>query len=264
MNQPIGIFDSGLGGLTVLKVLAKEFPDESFCYLGDIARLPYGNKSPETIRRYGVQILEFLKAQNVKAMIIACNSASTVFLGENSFEGTPLLNVIEPGSEAALAKSADKKIAVLGTAATIRSHAYEKTLKALDPSVQVVEQACPLFVPLVEEGIVEDPITELVANRYLANIKARQFKTVILGCTHYPVLKNDLAKVLGKDVALVESGEVLSKRLHALFETKAIPKSSEKNREIRVCITDLTDHFERLAHQLMHPEHIGQLEKVVL
>lgn len=264
MKSSIGIFDSGLGGLTVLKVLAEKFPDESFCYLGDIARLPYGNKSPETIRRYGLQILKFLKEQNVKAMIIACNSASTVFLGDSSYEGVPLLNVIEPGAKAALNISKDKTIAVLGTSATIRSHAYEKTLKALDPSVKVIEEACPLFVPLVEEGIVQDPITELVAMRYLSGIKKAGIKTVILGCTHYPVLKADLLKVLGLDVKLVESGEVLAGQLQDLFANNTLQKPSGNAREIRVCITDLTDHFERLAHQLMHPQPIGKMEKVVL
>lgn len=263
MKRPIGIFDSGLGGLTVLKVLSEKFPDESFCYLGDIARLPYGNKSPETIRRYGVQILNYLKAQNVKAIIIACNSASTVFLGEKSFEGIPLLNVIEPGSKAALAVSQDKKIAVLGTAATIRSHAYRDTLHAMDSDTHVLEEACPLLVPLVEEGMVNDPITELVARRYLSEIVKQNFSTVILGCTHYPVIKSDLKKVLGEKVHLVESGDVLAQELKALFDNSTIEKSSEK-KEIRVCITDLTDHFERLAHQLMHPEIIGQLERIVL
>jgi glutamate racemase len=264
MNQSIGIFDSGLGGLTVLRELAREFPRESFCYLGDIARLPYGNKSPETIRRYGEQILHFLKKQNVKALIIACNSASTVFLGEEIFEGIPLLNVIGPGAQAALEIATDMRIAVLGTAATIRSHAYEKTLKGLSPMVQVWEQSCPLFVPLVEEGIVDDPITDLVARRYLTSIIENKIKTIILGCTHYPVLKNDLIKVLGKDVNLVESGAVLSKQLRQLFKAKVIAESSGNDRQIRVCITDLTDHFERLAHLLMGPEKIGHLEKVVL
>ncbi len=264
MNESIGIFDSGLGGLTVLKVLAEKFPHESFCYLGDIARLPYGNKSPETIRRYGLQILKFLKEQKVKALIIACNSASTVFLEEHEFEGIPLLNVIGPGSEAALKISKDKKIAVLGTSATIRSHAYEQTLKKLSPEVEVFEQACPLLVPLVEEGFVQDPITQLVAERYLSEIKKAGIKTVILGCTHYPVLKEDLKQVLGQDVNLVESGEVLYQQLSALFDHGAIRPADGSTRQIRVCITDLTDHFERLAHQLMHPEPIGQLEKVVL
>ncbi len=263
MKKSIGIFDSGLGGLTVLKELAKKFPDESFCYLGDIARLPYGNKSPETIRRYGLQILEFLKEQNVKALIIACNSASTVFLGENEYEGIPLLNVIEPGSAAALQISVDKKIGVIGTSATIRSHAYQETLQKMDPGVTVIEQACPLFVPLVEEGVVNDVITEMIAEKYLKEMKKQKVETVILGCTHYPVLRTDLLKVLGGHVKLVESGEVLSEQLEYLFQLGKIEKSHGP-RQIRVCITDITDHFEKLARELMAPETLGILEKVVL
>ena len=263
MNGSIGIFDSGLGGLTVLKVLAQKFPQESFCYLGDIARLPYGNKSPETIRRYGLQILSFLKQQNVKAIVIACNSASTVFLNESSYQGLPLLNVIQPGSAAAINSSKDRKIGVLGTSATIRSHAYLETLKSLSPEVEVLEQACPLFVPLVEEGMANDEITELVAKKYLKEMIAKQFTTIILGCTHYPVIKSDLKKVLGDKVNLVESGDVLAAEIQKLFEAGTLTKS-QGPRTIRVCITDLTDHFERLAHQLMAPESIGQLERVVL
>lgn len=263
MNGSIGIFDSGLGGLTVLKVLAQKFPEESFCYLGDIARLPYGNKSPETIRRYGLQILSFLKQQNVKAIVIACNSASTVFLNETSYEGLPLLNVIEPGSAAAIKYSQDGKIGVLGTSATIRSHAYLQTLKGLKPQVEVLEQACPLFVPLVEEGMVNDEITELVAKKYLKEMIDKKISTIILGCTHYPVIKSDLEKVLGDHVNLVESGDVLALEIQKLFDSGLLAKA-EGSRNIRVCITDLTDHFERLAHQLMAPESIGQLERVVL
>jgi glutamate racemase len=263
MNKSIGIFDSGLGGLTVLKVLSQKFPHESFCYLGDIARLPYGNKSPETIRRYGLQILSFLKEQNVKAIIIACNSASTVFLEDADFDSIPLLNVIGPGSAAAIAISKDDKIAVLGTSATIRSHAYRDTLKRLNPRVEVIEQACPLFVPLVEEGMVNDPITEMVAKKYLTEIQKKHISTVILGCTHYPVIKSDLKNVLGSDVNLVESGDVLANELEGLFKDHVIQKSSGP-RTIRVCITDLTDHFEKLAHQLMAPEKISDLERVVL
>jgi glutamate racemase len=258
MSKPIGIFDSGLGGLTVLKVLAKNFPHESFIYLGDIARLPYGNKSPETIRKYGDQILRFLKNQDVKAMVIACNSASTVYLGEKSFEGIPLFNVIEPGSEAALKISQDKKIAVLGTSATIRSHAYAKTIAAIDPATSVAEISCPLFVPLVEEGVVNNEITDLVIKKYLEGIKKEGISTVILGCTHYPVLGDDIRKYLGK-VNLIESGEVLTEKLQALNLTAKSGK-----RSIRLCITDVTDHFERLAKDLMHPEPLSPLEKIVL
>jgi glutamate racemase len=258
MSKPIGIFDSGLGGLTVLKVLAKNFPHESFVYLGDIARLPYGNKSPETIRKYGDQILRFLKDQNVKAMVIACNSASTVYLGEKSFEGIPLLNVIEPGARAALEISGGKKIAVLGTSATIRSHAYAQTIRGIDPATEVAEISCPLFVPLVEEGVVHNEITDLVIKRYLENVKAQKIETVILGCTHYPVLAEDIKKYLGK-VNLVESGEVLTREIQALGIA-----SQASTRQIRVCITDVTDHFERLAKDLMYPETLGPLEKIIL
>lgn len=266
MNRSIGIFDSGLGGLTVLKELALQFPEESFCYLGDIARLPYGNKSPETIRKYGLQILSFLKKQNVKALVIACNSASSVFLEENEFEGIPLLNVIGPGARAALKVSQDKKIAILGTSATIRSHAYSSTLKQLDPDCEVFEQACPLFVPLVEEGLIDDPVTQMIAKRYLAGIQNQNFQTIVLGCTHYPVIKSDLHKVLGDQVKLIESGDILAEELRKLFQEEILIKSSNLNspRQIRVCITDLTDHFENLAKKLIFPEKIGRLERVVL
>lgn len=257
MNKPIGIFDSGLGGLTVLKVLAKNFPNESFIYLGDIARLPYGNKSPETIRKYGDQILRYLKNEGVKAIVIACNSASTVYLGEKSFDGIPLLNVIEPGSRAALLKG-DSSIAVLGTSATIRSQAYGQTIKKLSPETTVLEIACPLFVPLVEEGVVNNEITDLVVRRYLAKVKDEKIPTVILGCTHYPVLADDIRKYLGT-VNLIESGEVLTQELRAL--KLAVTSGS---RQIRVCITDVTDHFERLAQELMYPETLGPLEKIIL
>lgn len=264
MTRPIGIFDSGLGGLTVLRDLAIRFPQESFCYLGDIARLPYGNKSPETIKKYGLQILEFLHQQNVKGLIIACNSASTVFLGEDEYRGLPLLNVIGPGSRAALEHSADAKIAVLGTSATIRSGAYRATLEQLNPSVQVWEQACPLLVPLVEEGVVNDPITQMVLERYLVKIQQAQVKTVILGCTHYPVLKPDLQKVLGAEVSLVESGTVLGRQLEQLFAQGKLEAETSGGQSIRLCITDITDHFERLARQLMGPQFQLQLERVVL
>lgn len=263
MNQPIGIFDSGLGGLTVLRELTKKFPQESFCYLGDIARLPYGNKSSETIKKYALQILEYLRQQNVKSLIIACNSASTVFLGENEYQGIPLLNVIEPGSQAALEVSQDHKIAVLGTSATIRSHAYLDTLKRLSSQVEVIEQACPLLVPLVEEGFISDSITEAILERYLGEIKSQAYQTVILGCTHYPVLKPDFLKVLGSEVKLIESGEVLGQKLSDLFASGKLQRAPGSQREIRICITDLTDHFERLAQQLMKPETFS-LEKVVL
>jgi glutamate racemase len=180
-----------------------------------------------------------------------------MYLGEKTFEGIPLLNVIEPGAKAALEKGASQ-IAVLGTSATIRSKAYSKTINKLSPTTNVVEIACPLFVPLVEEGVVHNEITDLVIKRYLEKIKSEKISTVILGCTHYPVLAADIKKYLG-DVHLVESGEVLTEELNAL---NLVNKSG--TRSIRVCITDVTDHFERLAQELMAPETLGPLEKIVL
>lgn len=264
MNKPIGIFDSGLGGLTVLRELAQRFPQESFCYLGDIARLPYGNKSPETIRKYGLQVLEFLVKQEVKALIIACNSASSVFLEENEFQGLPLLNVIGPGSEAAVEVAKDHRVGVLGTSATIRSGAYKTRLLELSPGLKIWEEACPLLVPLVEEGLINDPITEQVLERYLVRIKQEQVKTIILGCTHYPVLRPDLQKVLGPEVNLIESGAVLARQLQHLFETNTLIPNKAEKQSLRVCITDITDQFERLAQQLMGPDKGFSLERVVL
>lgn len=264
MNQPIGIFDSGLGGLTVLRHLAEQFPNESFIYLGDIARLPYGNKSPETIRKYGLQILRFLKEKNVKALIIACNSASSVFLDEDEFEGIPLLNVIGPGSKAALEISKDKKIAIVGTSATVRSGAYKKTISKMEPGASVKEVSCPLLVPLVEEGMAGDEIARLVLERYLKDIKAEKFETIVLGCTHYPVLKEDFKKVLGTGVTLVESGTVLTQKILELMNKHKIPKAEHKDQEIELNITDLTDQFEVLAKKLMFPLEIKSLHKVVL
>lgn len=264
MKRAIGIFDSGLGGLTVLKCLAENFPEESFCYLGDVARLPYGNKSPETIKKYGLQIMQFLKEKNVKALIIACNSASSVFLNEDHFEGIPLFNVIIPGSVAALKISDDKRIAVVGTAATVRSGAYKKIIQSIEPDAEVKEVPCPLLVPFVEEGQAGEEIVRLTLEKYLKEIKDEKFKTLILGCTHYPVLKDDFRKILGPEVNLVESGEILSLRIQDLISQGKIEKSESKDREIELNITDLTEHFEGLAIKLMFPVAFKSLNTVVL
>lgn len=263
MEKAIGIFDSGLGGLTVLKTLTKYFPQESFCYLGDIARLPYGNKSPETIRKYGLQIFEYLKNQNVKALVIACNSASSVFMEDKEFQGLPVLNVIGPGTEAALAKTKNLKVGVLGTSATIRSGAYQHCLIQGNPQVKVISQASPLLVPLVEEGWKDEEVTKLVLAKYLAPFQAERVDTLILGCTHYPVLKDQIAQIMGPGVGLIESGEVLSRKLSHLFQTGVIRPATQAQGQIDIHITDLTDQFEKLAHELLSPQEF-KLSRVVL
>lgn len=259
-SRAIGIFDSGLGGLTVLKALAEKFPQESFVYVGDVARLPYGNKSPETIRRYGEQILRFLLTRNVKLMIIACNTASTVFLEETHFEGVPLFNVIGPGSEAALRATVGKNIGVIGTHTTIQGHAYQRTIQAQEPEARVTEIACPLFVPLAEEGMLDDPVTQMMAERYLAPLKAARVDTLVLGCTHYPLLRLDIQKVMGPEVRLIESGSVLAEKIRPHLDGQAVLKGAR----LTICTTDVTGAFERLAQQIMSPEKVPALERVVL
>lgn len=262
--RPIGLFDSGLGGLTVLKSLAHAFPDESFLYLGDVARLPYGNKSPETIRKYGEQILRFLQERQVKMLIIACNTASTVFLNEDEFDGLPLFNVIEPGAAAALRATESKKIGVIGTSTTVQGHAYKRTIEGLDGTAQVFEAACPLFVPLAEEGMANDEVTKLMAKRYLAPLMREGIDTLVLGCTHYPILKQDISEVMGEKVTLIESGDVLAGMLREHFRVHggAAPKGHAAS--LKICTTDVTTHFARLAQALMAPRQFGDLERVVL
>lgn len=260
-QRPIGIFDSGLGGLTVLKTLRRFFPQETFLYVGDVARLPYGNKSPDTIRKYGEQILHFLKAQNVKMAVVACNTASTVFLQDNSFQDIPLFNVIGPGSQAAVATTKTKRIGVIGTSTTILGHSYQKKILELDPTLMVIEKSCPLFVPLAEEGLAGDPITQLVVEKYLSELKKDHVDTLILGCTHYPILKNDIARFMGPETQLIESGEVLAGLIEEHFKQHG---NRGDQGQLRVCTTDVTEHFLKLAQSLIGTDQVKELERIVL
>lgn len=253
-NRPIGVFDSGIGGLTVLKELAHQFPHESFIYLGDTARLPYGSKSADTIRKYSEQNIQFLKKQDVKALVIACNSASTQ-VQETEIEGLPIYNVITPGAQRALSMSASKRIGVLGTRATIGSQAYTKKIKELDPQAHVFSQACPLFVPLAEEGWDQDPITNLIVFRHLQEIMQHQIDVLILGCTHYPILKNSIARVTGSSVELVDSGEAIADWLKQDFQSGRIkPADGKESRFIHVLTTDASTHFNELGARILRPE----------
>lgn len=248
---PIGVFDSGLGGLTVLRSLRARFPHEDFLYLGDTARLPYGSKSPETIRRYSEQNARFLKSRGVKALVIACNSASTQ-MREAEFEGLPCYNVIGPGAKKALAVSPRKRIGLLGTRATILSGAYEQELKRLDPKVEVFPQPAPLLVPLAEEGWDADPVTNLIVYRYLSGLLQHQIDTLILGCTHYPLLEGSISRVTGSAVALVDSGDAVADLLENDFQegrlqrakTGAVP-------DPRLCVTDDSRAFMELAKRIL-------------
>lgn len=251
--RAIGVFDSGIGGLTVLKELALHFPQENFLYLGDTARLPYGSKSPGTIRRYSEQNIQFLEKQNVKAIVIACNSASTQ-VPENEFDGLPVYNVITPGSQKAVETSLTARIGVLGTRATINSQAYTKKILQFNPKAQIFDQACPLFVPLAEEGWDSDPVTNLIVFRYLNPLLQNHIDTLILGCTHYPILKNSIARVTGSSIELVDSGEAIAQWIDKDFASGRLKRREDKEpRRIDVTTTDSSSHFNEMAVRILKP-----------
>ncbi len=249
----IGVFDSGLGGLTILKELLLSFPEEDFVYLGDTARLPYGTKSPETIRKYSEQIMNFLCTKNVDALVIACNSASSQ-VPEKEWHGLPLFNVIEPGAAKAYQLSQNKKIGLLGTRATVASESYTREIEKLDPSIELFSQACPLFVPLAEEGWTDDPITNLIVYRYLQPLLAKQIDTLILGCTHYPLLRNSIQRACGPNINLVDSGKGLAHEISQAFDKKQIiarNQSSRPNKNIEILMTDFSQHSQEMAESIL-------------
>lgn len=251
--RPIGVFDSGIGGLTVLKELALQFPQENFLYLGDTARLPYGSKSPQTIRKYCEQNIDYLKNQNVKAIVIACNSASAQF-PEAEYFNLPVYNVIKPGSERALEVTKNNRIGILGTRATINSQAYTKNILSLNPQAQVFDQACPLFVPLAEEGWDSDPITNLIVYRYIRSLLEKQIDTLVLGCTHYPILKNSIYRAVGSAIELVDSGEAIATWLEEDFISQRLKRNQPgQGRSVDIKTTDFSDHFTELAIKILNP-----------
>jgi glutamate racemase len=208
LSRPIGVFDSGLGGLTVFKALARRMPEESLIYFGDTAHVPYGSKSKEAVAKYSTAIARFLVSRGVKAIVVACNTSSALALREiEEAVDVPVIGVIEGGVRAAAGAAATKRIGVIGTEATVLSGAYQASLKRVLPDASVFAQACPLFVPLVEEGWWDHTVTTEVAREYLKPLLAKKIDSLILGCTHYPLLKKTLQKVAGKKVSLIDSAE---------------------------------------------------------
>ena len=206
IDKAIGVFDSGIGGLTVLKEIIKLLPHEDTIYLGDTARVPYGTKSAETVTRYSLEITDFLITKGIKLLVVACNTASAVALPAlKERYGLPIIGVIEPGARKAVATTRTKKVGVIGTEGTIKSAAHEKAIKAIAPEIEVISKPCPLFVPLAEEGWTDNEVANAAADIYLKDIKG--VDTLVLGCTHYPILKAAIASVMGKDVRLIDSGE---------------------------------------------------------
>ena len=222
-EAPIGVFDSGIGGLTVAREIMRQIPQERIVYFGDTARLPYGSKSRNTIIRYSRQIVRFLRTRQVKAIVVACNTASAYALDTLQQESDiPIIGVVKPGARMAAEESPGGNIGVIGTAGTVGSHIYRDYICSLRPDAQVFEKACPLFVPLVEEGWRKDPVTETVARRYLEEMIERKVDTLILGCTHYPLLRSTVRRIMGEKVILVNPAYETAIELKELLKRENI------------------------------------------
>lgn len=248
----IGVFDSGLGGLTVVRSLRKALPGESIIYLGDTARVPYGNKSPQLVTEYSVQIAEFLVQKNAKLIVVACNTASAVALPELQKRfNVPVIGVIEPGAEAAVNATRSGRVGVLGTLATVGSGAYEKALMSLGGISKVVGQACPLLVPLAEEGWLDGNVTEEVIKVYLEPVINSNVDTIILGCTHYPILKKAIQKVLDSPVRLVDSADTVAAAVKNIIKEKGLSSKEGSQGNLDLYVTDLPARFEAVASRFL-------------
>ena len=263
-NAPIGVFDSGVGGLTVAREIMRNLPSEKIVYFGDTARVPYGSKSKETVIRYSRQIVRFLQEQGVKAIVIACNTASAFALDAVKEElEIPVIGVIEAGAQVAAQETKNKKVGVIGTIGTVRSRIHESYLKAQDPQIAVYGKACPLFVPLVEEGWLHDQITYEVANRYLQDLKDEKVDTLILGCTHYPLIRSTLRRVMGEDVRLVNPAYETAIELKRLLEEKELLSTGVGQEEFpyRFYVSDLAEEFQSFANSIL-PYDVRMTQKV--
>ena len=253
MNQPIGIFDSGIGGLTVLKEIRRESPREDIVYFGDTAHVPYGTKSKETITKFSIENVNFLQSFGVKLVIVACNTASSLSLDalKEKF-AMPLIGVIEPGARQALRKTKNGRIGIIGTKATIGSGTYEACLKRLDSAVKVYSESCPLFVPFVEEGWLDGDVVSKVARTYLDQLKSFKIDTLILGCTHYPLLAPVIQKILGDNVRLVNSAEETAKEARQLLEKLKIRETRKKSgAQTRFYVSDEPEQFRNLGERFL-------------
>lgn len=246
-NKAIGVFDSGIGGLTVYKTLKEMMPDEKVIYLGDTARLPYGTKSAETIIKFSEDNAFFLLDRNVKIIVVACNSASSYAVSHLQDKlDIPVLGVIEPGAEAAVLLS-EKRIGVIGTSATISSGAYDKAIREKQADAEIVARDCPLFVPLVEEGWLDHEVTRLVIKEYLLPLKEKKIESLVLGCTHYPVLKNAISGILGKEIKLIDSAEAITRQVYSILKSLGWLNLSRSIQEDEFHVTDFPERFKRVG-----------------
>lgn len=263
-EQPIGIFDSGIGGLTVLKEILKVLPYENTVYLGDTARVPYGIRSPETVLRYSFDNTRFLISKNIKLLVIACNTSSAISLDAiKKTVNIPVIGVIEPGAKAAVRSTKNKMIGVIGTEATIKSNSYTRAIKKLDEQISVSGLACPLFVPLVEEGWIDGTIAHLVAEKYLSKFKNTNIDTIVLGCTHYPLLKKIISNVMGPEVVLIDSAIETAAEIKDILQKKGLKRQKEDMPSRQFFVTDSVEKFLNIGEKFLG-EKINNIEKIQL
>ncbi|HAJ57343.1 MAG TPA: glutamate racemase [Candidatus Omnitrophica bacterium] len=255
MDNPVGIFDSGIGGLTVVKEVIKLLPHENLVYFGDTARVPYGIKSKETIIKFSLENTLFLLQQDVKMIVIACNTSSSLALPiiRRHFK-IPIIGVIMPGAKEAVYATKNKKVGVIGTRATINSGAYEEEIKRLDAGIKVFSQACPMFVPIVEEGWINDAITTKVAEKYLSVLKSKGIDTLILGCTHYPLLKNKIQQVMGKAVKLIDSAEQVAIEVKQVLSQEGVLNKERSRPSREYFVSDEVAIFKNVAKSFLGNE----------
>jgi glutamate racemase len=251
-NSPIGVFDSGIGGLTVLKEINRVLPAEGTIYLGDTARVPYGSKSGDTVTRYSLEIAKFLVKQGIKLLVVACNTASAISIETIKKESpVPVIGVIDPGARAAIHASTAKRIGVIGTNTTIKSNTYLKAMKELDKGVHVFAMPCPLFVPLIEEGWIKGKIAVLIAKKYLRYFKDKKIDTLLLGCTHYPLLKPVLSEVMGDRITLVDSAIETGKEIKRVIKETGLERKSEIKPLRRFYVTDSPERFINVGERFL-------------
>jgi len=258
--KPIGVFDSGIGGLTVVRALRELLPNENIFYLGDTARVPYGNKSAETVERYSLELARILMAEDAKLIVVACNTVSSVAIPKLRVGvSVPVIGVIEPGAHAAIAMTRNRHVGVIGTRATIRSGAYENALRALNVHVHVSSVACPLLVPLIEEGLLDDKLTDLTIERYLNPMVADGIDTLVLGCTHYPLLTRAIARSLGDKIEIVDSAMNCARAVKDLLDRQSLATTSTSAGKLDVALTDAADHFLSIARDALQLQ-LGEVQ----
>lgn len=258
--RPIGVFDSGIGGLTVVSALRKVLPNESIVYIGDTARVPYGGKTQATIERYSVELTGLLLAERAKCIVVACNTASALAVTrlQEDFR-VPITGVIEPGAQAAVKATRNGKVAVIGTRATVNSGAYERAIQEIEKDIEVYAEACPLLVPLIEEGWLDDPVTDSVIARYLEQVLRFGADTLVLGCTHYPLLRQAIQRHVGPEIALVDSAHNTALAVQKLLKQNKLGVPAKTVGKLRVSLTDQSTGFLRVAEDALRLQ-VGNVE----